>query len=150
MMTPSEMEALARAQKNPFLGSVLRNGFEAPLNDVPEIHRAQRDALRHAVEDLRRTGELGLQVVTGEPGDGKTHLLATLRAEAEASWLRPGREQVMVPIEPLRDPDAPFGHILRCLFLGLMRVLPLVQRALGDANTHAARHLLRILRSVTI
>ena len=148
-MTPSELKALARAQKNPFLGSVLRNGFEAPLNDVPEIHRAQRDALRHAVEDLRRTGELGLQVVTGEPGDGKTHLLATLRAEAEASWLRPGREQVMVPIEPLRDPDAPFGHILRGLFLGLMRPLPFVPRDLGAATTPAEHILWRILRRVT-
>ena len=36
---------------------------------MPEIHRAQREALREAVEEVRRTGELGLQVVTGEPGD---------------------------------------------------------------------------------
>ena len=41
-MTASELEALARAQTNPFLGSVLRNGFEAPQNDVPEIHRLMR------------------------------------------------------------------------------------------------------------
>jgi hypothetical protein len=149
MMNPSELEALARAQKNPFLGSVLRNGFEAPQNDVPEIHRAQRDALRQAVEDVRHTGELSLQVVTGEPGDGKTHLLATLRAEAEASWLRPGREQVMVPIEPLRDPDAPFGHILRGLFLGLMRPLPFVPRDPGAATMPAEHILWRILRRVT-
>src|SRR3954470_20339338 len=144
MTTPSELEALARAQKNPFLGSVLRNGFEAPRNDVPEIHRAQREALHEAVEDVRRTGELGLQGVTGEPGDGKTHLLATLSAHAETSWLRAGHEQAVVPIEPLRDPDAPFGHILRGLFLGLMRPLPFVARDPGAATTPAEHILWRI------
>jgi hypothetical protein len=149
MMIPTELEALARAQKNPFLGSVLRNGFEAPQNDVPEIHRAQREALRQIVEEVRRTGELGLQVVTGEPGDGKTHLLATLRDEVEASWLKPGHEQVMVPIEPLRDPDAPFGHILRGLFLGLMRPLAIIPRDTGAATTPAEHILWRILRRVT-
>ncbi|MFL5293326.1 MAG: hypothetical protein ACJ79U_17535, partial [Myxococcales bacterium] len=120
-----------------------------PLNDVPEIHRAQREALRAAVEDVRRTGELGLQIVTGEPGDGKTHLLATLRAEAEASWLEPGHERVMVPIDPLRDPDAPFGHILRGLFLGLMRPLAFVPRDASAATTPLEHILWRILRRVT-
>src|SRR5216684_708317 len=91
-MTPAEMEALARSAPNPFLDSVLRNGFEEPSADVPEIHAAQRARLRELIADVRRTGRLAIQVITGEPGDGKTHLLATLRAEAERSWLAAGDE----------------------------------------------------------
>jgi hypothetical protein len=122
-MTAAELERLALAQSSPFLDSVLRNGFEQPLSDVPEIHALVRDKLRALVEELRATGALRLQVVTGEPGDGKTHLLATLRAEAEESWLKPGTERAMVPIEPIRDPDAPFTHVLRAVVAGLSRPL---------------------------
>ncbi len=122
-MTTEELAALARAQPNPFAGSVLRNGFEPPQADVPEIHAEQRRQLRALVEEVRQTGRLALQVVTGEPGDGKTHLLATLRAEAEGSWGTTGAERVMVPIDPLRDPDAPFVHVLQGLVRGLRRPL---------------------------
>jgi len=125
-MTPAEMEALARSAPNPFLDSVLRNGFEEPSADVPEIHAAQRARLRELIADVRRTGRLAIQVITGEPGDGKTHLLATLRAEAERSWLEAGAERAMVPIEPLREPEAPFAHMLRSAVSGLWR--PLARR----------------------
>src|SRR6266581_138445 len=90
-MTPAEMEALARSAPNPFLDSVLRNGFEEPSADVPEIHAAQRARLRELIADVRRTGELA-----------------------------------MVPIEPLREPDAPFAHMLRSAVSGLWR--PLARR----------------------
>src|SRR5260370_9984786 len=122
-MTPAELEKLALAESNPFLDWVLRNGFEQPLGDVPEIHAGVREKLRALVEAGRGRGALRLQVVTGEPGDGKTPLLATLRAEAEESCLTPGTERAMVPIEPVRDPDAPFTHMLRALVAGLSRPL---------------------------
>jgi hypothetical protein len=122
-MTTEELAALARAQPNPFAGAVLRNGFEPPQADVPEIHAEQRRKLRALVEEVRQSGQLALQVVTGEPGDGKTHLLATLRAEAEGSWGTTGAERVMVPIDPLRDADAPFVHVLQGLVRGLRRPL---------------------------
>src|SRR5258708_38801052 len=101
-MTPAELEKLALAQSNPFLDSGLRNGFEQPLGDVPEIHAGVRERLRALVEDVRGTGALRRQAATGEPGDGDTHLLATLLAEAEDSWLRPGTKRATVPIEPVR------------------------------------------------
>src|SRR3954467_11581846 len=78
IMTPAELEALARAQQNPFLAAVQRSGFEVPQSDVPAIHQGQREALGRAVEEVRQTAERGLQVVTGGPGEGKTHLLAVL------------------------------------------------------------------------
>lgn len=141
-----DLVALARKQPNPFAGSVLRNGFEAPTNDVPEIHSAQREKLRALVDEVRRTGELALQVVTGEPGDGKTHLLATLRAEAEGSWRQMGNERAMVPIEPLRDPEAPFGHILQCLVRGLRRPLADASTDPDSPNSPLEHILWRILR----
>src|SRR5260370_1440910 len=142
-MTPAELEKLALAQSNPFLDSVLRNGFEQPLSDVPEIHAGVREKLRALVEAGRGRGALRLQVVTGEPGDGKTPLLATLRAEAEESWLRPGTERAMVPIEPVRDPDAPFTHMLRALVAGLSR--PLAKVPLEGPSTPIEFILWRIL-----
>ena len=74
-MTPKEMEDLARAAPNPFGDWVLRNGFEPPPWDVPEIHAEERRKLRELIESVRLSGQLAIQVVTGEPGDGKTHLL---------------------------------------------------------------------------
>jgi hypothetical protein len=142
-MTAAELEKLALAQSNPFLDSVLRNGFEQPLGDVPEIHAGVREKLRASVEEVRAAGALRLQVVTGEPGDGKTHLLATLRAEAEESWLTPGHERAMVPIEPVRDPDAPFTHTLRALIAGLSR--PLAKIPLEGPSTPIEFILWRIL-----
>lgn len=145
-MTTAELEALASVQHNPFAGSVVRNGFEPPQNDVPEIHAEQREKLRALVEELRRTGELALQVVTGEPGDGKTHLLSTLRAEAESSWRHPGTERAMVPIDPLRDPDAPFSHILQGLVRGLRRPLAEAARNSDSLSSPLEYILWRILR----
>ena len=145
-MTPAELEKLALAQSNPFLDSVLRNGFEQPLSDVPEIHAGVREKLRALVEDVRGAGALRLQVVTGEPGDGKTHLLATLRAEAEESWLRPGTERAMIPIEPVRDPEAPFTHMLRAVVAGMSRPLAKVPPETPGPSAPIEFLLWRILR----
>ena len=143
-MTEAELLDLARAQKNPFLGSVLRNGFEEPPNDVPEIHGGVRVRLRGLIEDVRNNGQLAFQIITGEPGDGKTHLLATLRAESERSWLKPETAHAMVPIEPVRNPEAPFAHILRAIFNGLSRPF-----ARESDSTPLEYLLLRILMRVT-
>jgi hypothetical protein len=141
-----ELVQLARAQPNPFAASVVRSGFEPPEGDVPEIHAAQRAQLAALVEEVRRSGKLALQVITGEPGDGKTHLLSFLRSQAERSWTQPGSELAMVPIEPLRDPSAPFLHILQNLVRGLRRPLSLVEPGDGAAQTPLERILWRILR----
>ena len=148
-MTPKEMEDLARAAPNPFGDWVLRNGFEPPPWDVPEIHAEERRKLRELIESVRRTGKLAIQVVTGEPGDGKTHLLAMLREEAEQAWLKPGTELAMVPIDPLREPEAPFQHVLRSGVSGLRRPLGFVPRDSASPATTLDYILWRILRRLT-
>ena len=148
-MTLREMEDLARAAPNPFGDWVLRNGFEPPPWDVPEIHAEERRKLRELIESVRSTGKLAIQVVTGEPGDGKTHLLATLREEAEQAWLKPGTELAMVPIDPLREPEAPFQHVLRSGVSGLRRPLGFVPRDSAGPATPLDYILWRILRRMT-
>lgn len=126
MVHREQLEARFREQPNPFSDRVLRNGFDEPPEDVPDIHGDKRLALRALVERVRADGRPRMQVVTGEAGDGKTHLLATLRAASEASWRLRGQEHVLVPIEPLREKEAPFQHLLRSLVAGLSRPLPWV------------------------
>ena len=148
-MTLKEMEDLARAAPNPFGDWVLRNGFEAPPWDVPEIHADERRKLRELIESVRRSGSLAIQVVTGQPGDGKTHLLASIRDEAEKAWLKPGTELAMVPIDPLREPEAPFQHVLRSAVSGLRRPLAIVPRESAGPATPIEYILWRILRRMT-
>lgn len=142
-----ELAALARAQPNPFTGRVMPSGLLQPPSDVPEIHGEQRELLRALVEEVRRSKSLALQVITGEPGDGKTHLLSILRAEAGRSWSRSGAELAMVPVDPLRDPDAPFLHILRNLVRGLREPLSYVEPGSDVAASPLEQILWRILRA---
>ncbi len=127
-MVTEELERWLRDLPNPFADRVLRNGFDEPPEDVDAIHRDERRALRRLIDEVRADGRPRLQVVTGEAGDGKTHLLATLRAESERSWRQRGHEHVLVPIDPLRDERAPFQHLLRWLAAGLSRELPWVSQ----------------------
>jgi hypothetical protein len=119
----AELTATERvlASHNPFRDSAVRNGFEAP-GDVPEIHAEARAQLREVIAECRRDGRPRLQIVTGEPGDGKTHLLACLRAEGEASWHK-ASPFLLAPIDPIRELDAPFVHLLRGMTSAATRAL---------------------------
>lgn len=147
---PAVDAALARvlASQNPFADAALRNGFEQPA-DLPAIHAEVRATLRAVIDDMRRQSRPRMLVVTGEPGDGKTHLLACLRAEAERHWFSRGQEVALVPVEPLRDPEAPFAHLLRAMAAGLSRQLAMVPPGLDTPGTPLELLLWRFLLRAT-
>ncbi len=129
-MTPSsELDRLIASAPSPFSDSVLPNAFR-DTPDVPEIHAEARERLCAAIAHCRREQVNALQVITGDPGEGKTHLLAWLRRRAEQSWSQADHPPLaLAPIEPLRSVDRVFHHMLHETVRHLRRPL--------DGRTHA-------------
>jgi hypothetical protein len=107
--------ALLGAADNPFADPVARLDRPTPPPNVDEIHAHVRKAILAAIGRTRTAGQSSMIVVTGDPGQGKTHQLAWLRHEAEVS-----NGYYFVEIPPLKDVDAPFAHILRFMVQGLL------------------------------
>lgn len=107
-------ERILAESPSPFSDAVLPNAFrETP--DVPTLHANAREACLGHIRQARETGRTTLQVVTGDPGDGKTHLLAWLRRTSEESWrktLTTGRFALTV-IPPLRALSRLNHHVLQ-------------------------------------
>jgi len=80
--------------------------------DVPSLHLEAFRAVRELIERVRVEGKPRIQLVLGDPGEGKTHLLCRLRTLAEDSW-KTELPYALAAIAPLREPLRPFGHILR-------------------------------------
>jgi hypothetical protein len=127
---PSSINAALHRIANPFCDSALRNAHEQLRADVPSVHGEVFAGLRATIERVRQDGRSRLQMVLGDPGEGKTHLLARLRRLAEASWSdRTAPPLALGVVAPVRDPARPFRHILRDAASSLGRpILPPVLR----------------------
>lgn len=68
------------SQVNPFLRAIVADPWELHVPDVPRIHARAFEACRAALATVRQTGATQSVLVHGEPGSGKTHLLARLRS----------------------------------------------------------------------
>ena len=117
------LDAALRRAPNPFEGSVLRSAHEDAFFDVPAVQGEISAVLAALVGRVRGDHHSRIQVITGDPGEGKTHLLSRMRQHAEKSWLTPAPFALGV-VRPLRDPLQPFGHILREAAFSLGRPLP--------------------------
>ncbi|MBI5535181.1 MAG: hypothetical protein HY898_20810 [Deltaproteobacteria bacterium] len=106
------LEALLRSVPNPFAEHAVRSAHDPLGVDVPTLHLDAFRAVRELIERVRGEGKPRIQVVLGDPGEGKTHLLCRLRRMAEDSW-RTELPYALAAIAPLREPLRPFGHILR-------------------------------------
>ena len=107
--------ALLGAGENAFADPVARLDQPTPPPNVDEIHAHVRAAIHTAIERSRKTGQSSMVVVTGDPGQGKTHQLAWLRHRSEVE-----NAYYFVEIPPLKDAEAPFAHILRFMVQGLL------------------------------
>jgi len=153
-MTPSpDLDTLLASAPSPFSDSVLPNAFR-DTPDVPEIHAEARERLCAAIAHCRREQVNALQVITGDPGEGKTHLLAWLRRRAEQSWSHADQPPIaLAPIEPLRSVDRVFHHMLHETVRHLRR--PLEGRTHADSAIDSPldlilwRALLRLVRGLT-
>jgi hypothetical protein len=85
---------------NPFAAAVVSEHDiatgAAQLPDVPSIHGEARTALSHALSRAR-AGRPHIQLITGEKGDGKSHLCAWLRRQE-------GDDFVFVSVPPSGQP----------------------------------------------
>lgn len=131
--SPEQLGAARQRLPNPFCDSALRNAHEQLRADVPTVQAEVFAALSATIARVRTEGRSRMQLVLGQPGQGKTHLLARLRRLAEASWSDPTAAPLALGvIAPVRDPLRPFRHILRELGASLGR--PLLRRDPGAAE----------------
>lgn len=130
--------ALLEAAEDPFAGAVAQLDVSAALPpDVASLHAPVRTALAEAVATAA-SGRPAMVLVKGDPGQGKTHEIAWLRERER------GRAHV-VSVPPLKDPGAPFSHVLRHVVLGLLAHREL-EALLWSAHRRAAVELARRAR----
>lgn len=119
----ARLEELLARSPSPFSDAVLANAFrETP--DVPTIHAGARRRCLDLVQDARENGRTSLQVITGDAGDGKTHLIAWLRRVSEEGWRGSGQRYALAVIPPLRSLARVRHHILQELVRQLGTRLP--------------------------
>ncbi len=124
--SPRELDRVLSEAPSPFSDSVLTHAFRDPP-DAPGIHGGIRRQLRDLIHHVGGSGESVVQVVTGDPGEGKTHLLSWLRKSSDDSLHAAGGQPfVLAPIEPIRSTDSIFHHVLHETVRHLSRPLPLV------------------------
>jgi len=124
MTTASDLDGLLDRQPGPFSDAVLQDAYR-DTPDVPEIHGHARERMHALIHECRAEGTTRVQVITGDPGEGKTHLLAWLRRASEECWRLPGDVKfALAPIAPLRAADRPFHHFLQEAVSHLGRTLP--------------------------
>lgn len=104
-MTTRESDRL-RSGSNPFDNAFVRTPWDRSFVDVPAINSRASDLIARKVADARESGESVGLVLVGEPGYGKSHLLARLRHQSD-----PGK--LLTFVEPPRAPNRVMRHILR-------------------------------------
>jgi len=120
-----QLEAVLRSVPNPFADHAVRSAHDPLGVDVPTLHLEAFRAVRELIERVRGEGKPRIQIVLGDPGEGKTHLLCRLRRMAEDSW-RTELPYALAAVAPLREPQRPFGHILREVSASLALPLPYI------------------------
>lgn len=107
-------EAILAGSPSPFSDAVLPNAFrETP--DVPSIHAVARERCLELVNEARQSRRTSLQVITGDAGEGKTHLIGWLRRQSEEGWRKgtgSGRFALTV-VPPLRSLGRARHHVLQ-------------------------------------
>jgi hypothetical protein len=104
---------LLDAARSPLADPVARlDPDRPPPPDVAAVHAGVRSSIADAIDAVAGDRRAQMILVTGEPGMGKTHQLAWLRARAEGRYL-------CADIPPLKDAGAPFGHLARYVVQGL-------------------------------
>ncbi len=114
-----------RRSPNPFAESTVRDPHDTVPVDVPDLHAEPFQKMRELIERVRLEARPRIQVILGDPGEGKTHLLWRLRKLAEDSW-RTDLPIALASVAPLRDPGRPFGHIYREAAVSLSNPLPYI------------------------
>jgi hypothetical protein len=113
---------------NPFRDTIVCDPWRPSPPDVPEIHAKAFHTCRDALESVRRQGKSSSVLIHGEPGSGKTHLLARLRQYCRGIELRVLNplepETVFVAVRLQTGPHHLWRHLRRSFFEDLLREVP--------------------------
>ena len=110
---------------NPFRNTIVSDPWRPSSTDVPEIHAKVFQTCRLALETVRSKGISSSVLIHGEPGSGKTHLLARLRLHCkgvEARAVDPVQpETVFVAVRLQTGPQRLWRHLRRSFVEDLLR-----------------------------
>ncbi len=110
---------------NPFRASIVNDPWRALESDVPSIHQSTFERCCEAIRAIRSTGNTTSMLIHGEPGSGKTHLLARLRMhiaeEAEADGPGGLQEAIFVSVRLQTTAQMIWRHLRRCFVGDLLR-----------------------------
>ena len=107
---------VAMLEANPFLSGAVNDPAEGEV-DVGAIHEPQFRELTEATEEARRLHTHVGQVVWGEPGIGKSHLLTRFYR-----WAEENQRAVVVFLHNIQpSPDALPGYVLKCVVQRLVQ-----------------------------
>jgi len=102
---------------NPFRDTIVSDPWRPSATDVPEIHADVFQTCCLALEEVRSKGSSSSVLIHGEPGSGKTHLLARLRLHCkgvEARAVDPIQpETVFVAVRLQTGPQRLWRHLRR-------------------------------------
>ncbi|MGO9601030.1 MAG: ATP-binding protein [Isosphaeraceae bacterium] len=130
---------------NPFRVTIVSDPWRPSPPDVPEIHAKAFQTCCNALESVRRQWGSSSVLIHGEPGSGKTHLLARLRQycrDVEPRVLDPLQpETVFVAVRLQTGPQRLWRHLRRNFVEDLLREAP-------DSTPQLKRILLRRLGSL--
>ena len=110
---------------NPFRDTIVTDAWSPSSIDVPEIHAKVFKTCCDALETVHREQRSNSVLIHGEPGSGKTHLLARLRL----NWLGDGsrgvdpilQEVVFVAVHLHTGPQRLWRYLRRSVVGDLLR-----------------------------
>ncbi len=126
-----ELHKYLKESPNPFINSVVGDVWE-DIQDVSEINQSISDKVYNAINISNQSSINQMLLILGEPGLGKTHLLARIQRKAEEK-----HDFLFVYVRPVGDIAKINQHILRELMISLLRpsknrkLPPLIQFTLG-------------------
>jgi hypothetical protein len=101
-----ELTSLLKTGDNPFENAFIRTPWDQSFVDVASINREASEAMLKKMGDVRDSGLSRGVLLLGEPGFGKSHLLARLRKTVHEF-------KVLTFVEPPPSPERVLRHILR-------------------------------------
>jgi hypothetical protein len=102
----ADLNQLLKQGDNPFENAFIRTPWDQKFVDVQSINKEVSDAVLKKMEDVRKSGLSRGVLLLGEPGFGKSHLLARIRT-TDLSY------KVIAFVEPPPSPERVLRHILR-------------------------------------
>jgi hypothetical protein len=110
---------------NPFRETVFTDPWQPALADVLDIHKRAFDRCRAELDYVRTQGRSASVLIYGEPGSGKTHLLARVREYLASLSPLPGSSAppggVFVAVQLQTSPQMIWRYLRRRLVDDLLR-----------------------------